>query len=97
MIFTCKQASTVLAEKDYATLPWHQKLSLRFHVATCLVCGRYNRQVMLIQDTVRNFRKRKEVEMEQGGPEAPCLTADCKERLQAALREATADKNSTTP
>jgi hypothetical protein len=88
LIFTCKQASKSLAERDYASLPWHAKLSLKLHVATCLVCGKYNRQVMVMQDAVRTFRKRKDAEIETDRPGAPCLSACCKDKLKAALAEA---------
>jgi hypothetical protein len=55
-MLTCKQVSKALVEQDYERLPWRKKIALRLHVALCFVCGRYNRQVMDLQDGIRGYR-----------------------------------------
>jgi len=81
-MFTCKQVSNALAKQDYAAMPLHRRLGVKIHVALCLVCGRYNRQVMLMQDLARRFRAREEQ------PAGPALSAGEKDSLKRALREA---------
>lgn len=91
LIFTCKQASHQLSKVDYEKLPPLQKLSLKFHVFICPVCGSYNRQVMKFQDMVRSFRERKEKELEAEAPDAPRLPDTSREQLKAALEKAKAE------
>lgn len=93
LIFTCKQASHHLSREDYEKLPAMQKLSLKFHVFICPVCGAYNRQVMKFQDMVRTFRKREEEMLEQETPETPHLHVEARERMKAKLREAAATES----
>lgn len=55
-MLTCKQVSKSLAEQDYETLPWRRKMALKFHVALCFVCGKYNRQLMDLYDGIRGYK-----------------------------------------
>ena len=66
-MFTCKQVSKSLSEKDYQDLPLTKKCMLKLHVALCIVCGKFNRQVMETQDMCRHYKK-KEPEMESSRP-----------------------------
>jgi len=84
-MLTCKQVSKALAEQDYASLPPLKRTGLRLHVALCVVCGKYNRQVMTMQDTVRQFRSREEARLAQ--PEGPGLSHDDKEAMKQVLRK----------
>ncbi len=88
LFFTCKQVSKHLSKEDYEKLPPLQKLSLKFHVLICPVCGAYNRQVMKFQDMVRGLRAREEAALEREDPEAPHLDDATREKLKAALKEA---------
>lgn len=59
-MWTCKQVSKTLENEDYETLsPW-RKLALKLHVSLCMVCGKYNRQVMIMQDHIRTFKSRED-------------------------------------
>jgi len=91
LILTCKQASHQLSKADYEKLPPVQKISLKFHVFICPVCGAYNRQVMKFQDLVRTFRDRKEKELETPSPASPHLSDTTRDRLKAALEQAKAE------
>ena len=85
-MWTCKQVSKCLAEQDYESLPTRKKLMLKFHVAICAVCGKYNKQVMVMQDAVRTFRQHEEAELEDDSPDSPHLSDDRKSRLKEALK-----------
>ncbi|MCC5850487.1 MAG: hypothetical protein JJU29_20565 [Verrucomicrobia bacterium] len=93
LFFTCKQVSKHLSKEDYEKLPPLQKLSLKFHVLICPVCGAYNRQVMKFQDMVRRLRAREEAELERDDPDAPHLDPEKREKIKAALQRAQAQNN----
>jgi hypothetical protein len=84
LFFTCKQVSHHLSKEDYERLSPLGKFTLKFHVMICPVCGAYNRQVMKFQDMMRNFRVRKEQELDS--PEGPQLDTGSKERIKDALK-----------
>lgn len=65
-MWRCKHVADALAEHHYWQLPWLKRVGLKLHVAVCVVCGRYHRQVMLMQDIADKFARQ-----EQGGEDAP--------------------------
>jgi len=88
MFLTCKQVSNKLAEVDYEKLSPFRKATLKFHVAICPVCGRYNSMVMKFQDISRNFRKKEEEYLESDEPDAPHLSDNSRIELQEKLNQA---------
>lgn len=87
MFITCKQVSKHLSKEDYEKLPPFRKMTMKFHVWLCPVCGKYNRQVMKFQDMARSFRNRHEELLEKDDPESPRLNEDAKKRLEDLLKE----------
>jgi len=85
-MLTCKQVSNALAKQDYATMSLFQRAGLKLHVALCVVCGKYNRQVMIMQDAARTFRKREDEILSKSGPDQ--LTAQDKDAIKESLRKA---------
>jgi hypothetical protein len=59
-MLTCKQVSKALAKEDYENMSPLRKFFLKFHVSLCAVCGKYNRQVMVMQDTCRCYKEHEE-------------------------------------
>ena len=92
-MFTCKQVSNALAKGDYDKLPWHKKAMLKLHVATCAVCGKYNRQVMQFYDASRGLRNHEEEELEHPAEDAPHMSDDFKSRLKAQMADAEQNEN----
>lgn len=86
-MLTCKQVSRSLAEHDYQKLGLLPRLGLKLHVAMCVVCGRYNRQVMTFQDGVRALLRCQE---QEEGPLADHtrLPPEARERLRNTLQDA---------
>lgn len=84
-MFTCKQVSNALARRNYASMGFWQRLGLKLHVALCVVCGKYNRQVMVMQDAARKFREHEEELLERPG--CCCLSAKDKEAMKKALHK----------
>lgn len=82
-MFTCKQVSKTLSENDYEKLPPLKKCLLKIHVALCVVCGKFNRQVMDSHDMCRHYKER-EKELESSRPK---LDEDKKEQLKNLLAQ----------
>lgn len=55
-MFTCKQVSHALSKEDYEKLSPSRKFFLKLHVKLCVICGKFNRQVMDHQDICRHYR-----------------------------------------
>lgn len=65
-------------------MPFFKRMMVKFHIATCIVCGKYNRQVMIMQDAVRKFRTREDNLLNK--PDAPHLSDQEKQAIKSALR-----------
>ena len=82
-MMTCKQIHKALADGDYKDLsPW-QLFLLRFHIGMCFLCRRFNRDIMLFQDTARAFRQHEEYM----GADAS-LPPEARERMRTAIQAA---------
>jgi hypothetical protein len=82
-MLTCKQIHKALANGDYKDLPRMQQWALRMHVSMCFICRRFNRDIMLFQDTARSFREHEE---NRGGGER--LPDNARDRIQKTVAEA---------
>ena len=81
-MWKCKQVADALSEKHYAALPWYSRLGLRLHVGLCLVCGRYHRNVLAMQDIADSFHARETT----GELPAAGLTDEARTRIAAAIK-----------
>jgi hypothetical protein len=82
MIFTCKQVSRTLENSNYEDLSKTQKSMLQFHVGMCIVCGKYNRQVVKMHQLYRRYR-----EHEAEVSEDVVLRPEIKENLEKQLNQ----------
>jgi hypothetical protein len=80
----CKQVSDALADRRYWELPWWKRVGLRLHVGLCIVCGRYNRQVMIMQDACRKLQ---EHELTDPPPPGQCMPSDCRKRCDDLIQK----------
>jgi len=80
-MWRCKQVADALAQYHYWDLPWAKRLGLKTHLCLCIVCGRFHRQVMIMQDAARWFRRHEE----QIPP--PPMPDDAKARLKKAVAD----------
>lgn len=60
LMFTCKQVSRVLQNDDYADLSPFRRFLLNLHIKLCVICGKFNKQVIKDQDMCCNFKKHEE-------------------------------------
>jgi hypothetical protein len=88
-MLTCKQVSAALDDGDYMSLTRRKRFMLRMHVAMCIVCGKYNKQVMLFQDGIRKFLAREE----RPGATAPNLPDETRSRLERFAQTLAADSD----
>jgi hypothetical protein len=84
-MWRCKHVADALAEHHYWQLPWLKRVGLKVHVAVCLVCGRYHRQVMLMQDLADRFGRQEDSD---ALPPTSHLGEEAKKRLKDALKRA---------
>ena len=59
-MITCKQVSNALSKEDYEKLSPMRKFFLKLHVKLCIVCGKFNRQVMDSHDMCRCYKQHEE-------------------------------------
>lgn len=82
-MFTCKQVSNALSKQDYADMPFFKRIGLKLHVMVCIVCHRYNKDVMLMQDTCRHIRHHEDDTLHR----KEHLEDAQKQRIQEAVRK----------
>ena len=83
MMFFCRQVAKNLANHKYWELPLHKRISLRVHMALCLVCGRYHRNVVLMQEIARAFL---DYEDELAKKREFTLSQDARRRIKESMR-----------
>lgn len=83
-MWRCKHVADALAEHHYWQLPWLKRVGLKIHVAICVVCGRYHRQVMVMQEIADQFHRH-----EEAGdlPAKTQLHPDAKNRIKEAIKK----------
>lgn len=84
-MLTCKQVGKALAENNYHDLPPLSRWGLKIHVFLCCMCGKYNRQVMDIQDGVHEFLEHETLNDLPPIPQK--LPADARQRIRESLAQ----------
>lgn len=62
----CRQATHLVLQGEDEPLPWADRLRLRMHLALCVACPRFVRQVALMRRAIGGWRAYKD-----GGEEPP--------------------------
>ena len=87
-MFTCKQVSNSLNQKNFHDLPLWKRLLIKLHVKCCIFCGKYNTQVIDTHDMCRELIKNEEESLESDCCDI-CLEEDNKEALKEKIRQST--------
>ena len=53
---TCKEVSALVIAREDRVLPWRDRLALRLHMAVCAACPTFERQVLTMQNAMRQWR-----------------------------------------
>jgi hypothetical protein len=54
-IISCKDASRLVSQQQDAGLSAWQRLVLRLHLAVCVACSRFERQVRFLRTAMRKY------------------------------------------
>lgn len=63
---TCKEVSALLIAREDRDLPIVERVALRFHLAICEVCPRFERQVLTMRNAMKQWRNYAGEEPESG-------------------------------
>ena len=81
-MFRCEEVSRKISEAMDRCLPWHQRMGIRFHLAMCKYCSRFEEHLYLIRD----FCRFEPGDAGASGDSAG-LSEDAKDRLKQTLRQ----------
>ena len=82
-MLSCKDVTQFLSESMDHSLPLGKRIGVRLHLLMCKFCARYERQLLIIRDTVRRLVATEET---AGGPLGETLSEEAKERIRRSLR-----------
>lgn len=82
-MLSCKDVTRLISESMDRSLPLGKRVGVRLHLLICKFCARYERQLLLIRDTVRRFVATEET---AGGTLGEPLSEEAKERIRRSLR-----------
>jgi hypothetical protein len=82
-MLSCKDVTKLLSESMDASLPIGKRIGVRLHLLICRFCARYERQLLLIRDTVRRLVGAEEI---PGEPPWETLSEEAKARIRNSLR-----------
>ena len=82
MMLSCKDVTRLISESMDRRLPPGRRIGVRLHVLLCRFCARYERQLLLIRDTVRRIAV---PEDPPAGLSRDTLSAQARERILRSL------------
>lgn len=82
MMLSCRDVTRLISESMDRTLPVGKRIGVRLHLLICRFCARYERQLLLIRDTVRRIAA---AEGEPSGLATESLSAEARERIRISL------------
>jgi hypothetical protein len=82
-MLSCKDVTRLLSEAMDHSLPLGKRIGVRLHILMCKFCARYERQLLLIRETVRHLAATVEMPLEMPGE---TLSQEARERIRKSLR-----------
>ena len=82
-MLSCKDVTRLLSESMDRSLPLGKRVGVRLHLLICTFCSRYERQLLLIRETVRRLAATDEA---RGSLAGESLSEEAKERIRSSLR-----------
>jgi hypothetical protein len=82
-MLSCKDVTLLISESMDTSLPVGQRIGMRLHLLMCKFCSRYERQLLLIRETVRRMVAAEE---KPGEPPGEPLSEEAKVRIRKSLR-----------
>ncbi len=84
MMLSCKDVTRLISLSMDRSLPLGRRIGVKFHLLICRFCARYERQLLLIRETVRQLVAGEET---AGGPFPGILSEDARERIRQSLHK----------
>ena len=82
-MLACRDVTRLISQSMDISLPIGQRIGVRIHLLMCKFCARYERQLLLIRETVRRLVATEEI---PGDASRETLSEEAKERIQKSLR-----------
>jgi len=82
-MLSCKDVTRLISESMDTSLPIGKRIGVRLHLLVCKFCSRYERQLLLIRETVRLLGATGDMAGEPFGKE---LSEEAKGRIRNSLR-----------
>ena len=82
-MLSCKDVTQLISESMDRSLPLGKRIGVRIHLLMCRFCGRYERQLLLIRETIRRLVAGEET---PGGLFLDPLSENARERIRQSLR-----------
>ncbi len=82
LMLSCKDVTQLISESMDHSLPLGKRIGVRIHLLMCRFCERYERQLLLIRETVRRLAA---VEETPEGLFLGHLSEDARERIRQSL------------
>ena len=82
-MLSCKDVTQLISESMDHSLPIGKRIGMRLHLLMCKFCARYERQLLLICETVSHIAATEEKPGESPGE---TLSEEAKERIRKSLR-----------
>ncbi len=81
-MLSCKDVTRLISESMDHSLPLGKRVGVRLHLLICKFCARYERQLLLIRETVRRL-----VATEERPGEVPgeSMSVEARERIRKVL------------
>lgn len=81
-MLSCKDVTQLISRSMDASLPIGERIGVRIHLLMCKFCSRYERQLLLIRETLRRFVAD---ESRQDRPPEESLSSEARERIRKSL------------
>ena len=81
-MLSCKDVTQLISESMDHSLPFGKRVGVRLHLLVCRFCARYERQLLLIRETMKLLVATEE---KPGDPHGDPLSAEARERIRIAL------------
>jgi hypothetical protein len=82
-MLSCKEVTQLISESMDISLPIGKRIGMHLHLLICKFCSRYERQLLLIRETVRRLAATDEA---RGSLAGESLSVEAKERIRSSLR-----------
>jgi hypothetical protein len=83
MMLSCRDVTQLISRSMDTSLPLGKRVGVRIHLLICRFCARYEKQLLLIRETVRSLVA---AEGTSGERSTEALSEEARERIRKALR-----------